>query len=70
MTSRFRFISAHHAAFGVKRLCRVLAVSRAGFYHWVASEPARQARAAVEDALAEQITRIHAGSGGTYGSRE
>ncbi|MEV4716678.1 IS3 family transposase [Micromonospora noduli] len=67
MTSRFRFISTHRATFGVKRLCRVLAVSRSGFYRWSASEPARQARAA-EDALAEQITRVHADSGGTYGS--
>ena len=66
--SRFRFISAHRAVFGVKRLCRVLAVSRSGFYRWAGSEPARQARAAAEDALAEQITRIHADSGGTYGS--
>ncbi|WP_375547185.1 IS3 family transposase [Micromonospora chalcea] len=68
VTGRFRFISAHRAVFGVKRLCRVLAVSRSGFYRWSASEPARQARAAGEDALAEQIRAIHAGSGGTYGS--
>lgn len=68
MTSRFRFISTHRAVFGVKRLCRVLAVSRSGFYRWSASEPARQASAAAEDALAEQITRIHTDSGGTYGS--
>ncbi|MBQ0896975.1 hypothetical protein KBX37_28455 [Micromonospora sp. U56] len=60
MTSRLRFISTHRAAFGVKRLCRVLAVSRSGFYRWVASEPARQTRAADEDALAEQIKVIHA----------
>ncbi|MEU7804765.1 hypothetical protein AB0J14_30010 [Micromonospora arborensis] len=58
MTSRFRFISAHRATFGVKRLCRVLAVSRSGFCRWTASEPTRQAHAATEDALAEQITRI------------
>ncbi|SCG74836.1 Transposase InsO and inactivated derivatives [Micromonospora inositola] len=68
MTSRFRFISTHRAAFGVKRLCRVLAVSRSGFYRWSASEAARQARAADEDALAEQIARVHADSGGAYGS--
>ncbi|WP_165949779.1 hypothetical protein [Micromonospora sp. KC207] len=35
------------------------------FYRWIASEPAQQARAAAKDALAEQITRIHADSGGT-----
>ncbi|GAA0400650.1 IS3 family transposase [Micromonospora gifhornensis] len=68
MTSRFRFISTHRAIWSVKRLCRILAVSRSGFYRWVASEPTRQERAAGEDALAEQITRIHADSGGTYGS--
>lgn len=68
MTSRFRFVSAHRAAFGVKRLCRVLAVSRSGFYRWAASELTRQARVAAEDALAEQIKAIHAGSGGAYGS--
>ena len=67
-SSRFRFISAHRATFGVKRLCRVLAVSRSGFYRWSASEPAPQARAAAEDALAEQVRAIHADSGGTYGS--
>ncbi len=69
MTSRFRFISAHRAAFGVKRLCRVLTVARSGFYRWAGSEPARQARAAAEDALAEQITRVHADPGGTYSPR-
>ncbi|MGC4897389.1 IS3 family transposase [Micromonospora sp. DT31] len=55
VTSRFRFISTHRAVFGVKRLCRVLAVSRSGFYRWSASEPARQARAAAEDALADEL---------------
>ena len=68
MTSRFRFISAHRAAYGVKRLCRVLAVSRSGFYRWIAGEPARQARADAEDALAAQIATVHAASGDTYGS--
>ena len=68
MTSRFRFISTHRPVHGVKRLCRVLAVSRSGFYRWIAAEPARQARAAAEDALAGQIITAHAASGGTYGS--
>lgn len=68
MTSRFRFISAHRATFSVKRLCRILAVSRSGFYRWACSEPVRQARTVVEDALAEQIKAVHADSGGAYGS--
>lgn len=68
MTSRFRFISTHRATWSVKRLCRILAVSRSGFYRWAASEPARQERAAAEDTLAGQIRIIHVDSGGTYGS--
>ncbi|WP_375155177.1 IS3 family transposase [Micromonospora sp. 4G55] len=68
VTSRFRFISTHRATWSVKRLCRILAVSRSGFYRWAASEPTRRSRAAAEDALAEQIKFIHADSGGTYGS--
>lgn len=68
MTSRFRFISTHRAAYGVKRLCRVLAVSRSGFYRWEAAEPDRQARAAADDDLATEIAAIHAASHGSYGS--
>jgi transposase InsO family protein len=68
VTSRFRFISTHRGVHGVKRLCRILAVSRSGFYRWIAGEPARQARAAAEDILAAQIATVHAASGQTYGS--
>jgi transposase InsO family protein len=31
---RFQFVDRHRAAFPVERLCRVLAVSRSGFYAW------------------------------------
>lgn len=68
MTSRFQFISTHRAFWSVKRLCHVLAVSRSGFYRWSATQPARQARAAADQVLAGQISRVHAASGGTYGS--
>lgn len=68
MTSRFRFISTHRGVHGVKRLCRVLAVSRSGFYRWVAAEPGRRQRAAAEDDLAGRITGIHQQSRGVYGS--
>lgn len=68
MTSRFRFISTHRASYGVKRLCRILAVSRSGFYRWAAAEPVRHDRAAAEDQLAGQIATVHADSGGVYGS--
>jgi transposase InsO family protein len=68
VTSRFRFISTHRAVYGVKRLCRILAVSRSGFYRWTSSGPARQQQAAAEDELADRIAVVHAGSGGSYGS--
>ncbi|MFG2004825.1 IS3 family transposase [Spirillospora sp. NPDC048911] len=68
LLSRFSFVEAHHRAFGVKRLCRILKVSRSGFYRWRQAAPARAARQACDVRLAEQIAAIHAGSGATYGS--
>jgi transposase InsO family protein len=66
--SRFQFVDDHRDAFGVKRLCRVLEVSRSGFYRWLATAPAREARGRADDELAEQIRAIHAETDGTYGS--
>jgi hypothetical protein len=55
MTDRYRFISEHHATYGVTRLCRVLAASRRqDYYEWLAAQPAQQER---EQALVEQIRR-------------
>jgi hypothetical protein len=67
--SRFQFVADHKCAFGVKRLCRVLKVSRSGFYRWLAAAPARAARLAADAQLAAKIKKIHAGFDGTYGSR-
>ena len=69
MTYRYRFISEHHAAYGVARLCRVLAVKRRqGYYEWLAARPARQQRAEAEDQLAAEIRTIHGEHKGGYGS--
>ncbi len=67
MTSRWRFISAHHMQYGIQRLCRILGVSRSGFYRWRQAAPARQARAGEEAALTEKIRGIHTASKGAYG---
>lgn len=67
MSSRFQFVEDHRGAFGVKRLCRILAVSRSGFYRWLAGASARAGRARADAELAEHINRIHQESDGTYG---
>ena len=68
MTGRYRFISEHHALYGVARLCRVLAVKRRqGYYQWLAAEPARKAREADDAHLVQLIRQIQAEHRG-YGS--
>lgn len=69
MTGRWDFISAYRAEFGVQRICRVLGVSRSGYYRWLGGAGARQVRRAAEDALVAEIREIHAGHRGTYGVR-
>jgi transposase InsO family protein len=69
MIHRYRFISEHHATYGVTRLCRVLAVPRRqGYYEWLAAHPARLQRAEAEDELASEIRAIHGEHQGRYGS--
>ena len=69
MIHRYRFISEHHATYGVTRLCRVLAVPRRqGYYEWLAAQPARQERAEAEDQLATEIRAVHGEHRGAYGS--
>jgi putative transposase len=64
--SRFRLVDAEKANHPVALLCRVLGVSRAGYYAWRGRPPS--ARAAADAALTETICAIHRGSRGTYGA--
>ena len=62
----FAWIEERRAEWPVTHMCRVLEVSRAGFYAWRSREPsAAQAR---REALTEQVARIHAQVKGRYGS--
>ena len=66
---RFAFIQAHAGAHHVVTLCRVLRVSKAGYYAWAKRGPSR--RACDDMALATAIRAVHAshqGRGRTYGS--
>ncbi|MFI1183613.1 IS3 family transposase [Streptomyces sp. NPDC020799] len=69
MTGRWDFISVHRADFGVQRICRILGVSRSGYYRWLVDTEARQARQVADDALVAEIREIHTGHKGTYGVR-
>lgn len=62
----YRFIAdqaAHHA---IRRLCRVMGVSRSGYLAWRTRLPSARARADQE--LIEEIRQIHTHSRETYGS--
>jgi len=63
--SRYRFIDAEKANYPVSVLCRVLKVSRSGYYDWKDRLPSKRDQ---ENAtLAERIREIHHSSRETYG---
>jgi putative transposase len=64
--SRFRFVEEEAAQFPVSLLCRVVGVSRQGFYAWRRREPSRRELADRE--LGERIRRLHAECEGIYGA--
>ena len=63
---KFAFVQAEKAAFPVTLLCRVLGVSRAGFY--AAQRRPVSAHATADARLAVQIAAIHRASRRRYGS--
>jgi len=65
--NRFRFIDAEKATYPVTILCRVLRVSRAGYYAW--RQRPLSARAVHDEALTALIGTSHTNSRGTYGVR-
>lgn len=64
--SRYRFIAAEQANHPIALLCRVLGVSRSGFYAWRGREVS--ARSVDDAALSQTIRQIHVKSRGTYGA--
>lgn len=61
----FKLIDAEKAYYSISLLCRVLKVSRSGYYDWKDRLPSKRARE--NAALTHQITEIHERSRGTYG---
>jgi putative transposase len=63
--SLFRFIEAEKAGFPISLLCKVLKVSRSGYYAWKERAPSKRSR---EDAaLLQKIVEVHHRSRHTYG---
>ena len=52
--------------FPIEKMCRVLKVSRSGYYEWSGGEPS--VRSLENRALTRQIRSVHERSGNTYGS--
>lgn len=67
MSERYAFIAAKKADFGVAMMCRLLGVSRSGFYEWVDRPVSARATRRME--LTEQIRTVFVDSGRTYGYR-
>ncbi len=64
--SRFHFIDQERAWYPVNLLCRLLKVSRSGFYAWRGRPPS--ARQVADEVLTEQIRGFHKASRATYGA--
>ena len=62
----FRFVSNHQSEFPISLMCRVLAVSRSGYYAWLNHPESKKNQD--DKALSQEISEIHRESFGTYGS--
>lgn len=61
----FEFIDAEKAYYPISLLCRLLKVSRSGYYGWKDRSPSKRDRE--NAALTEKITEIHNRSRRIYG---
>ena len=64
---RFQFISDNREQFNLSAMCRVMSVSRSGFYEWL-SRPVSK-RSQEDQALKADIRVIHEKSRQIYGER-
>lgn len=63
---RFAFMQRHEADFGISTMCRVLSVTRQGYYAWRKRRPSRRSQA--NEALLAEIRASHFRSQRSYGS--
>ena len=65
--TRYAFVEREKASYDIRMLCRLLRVSRSGYYAW-AKGRAPSKRAVADEVLAEQIRTVHERSRRTYGA--
>ena len=63
---KYAWINGHRDEFPVKAMCKVLEVSRSGFYKSLHAQPSE--RALRSQRIRDQVKQLHAESHGTYGS--
>jgi putative transposase len=63
---KYLFMEEHREVFRMNRMCRILRVSRSGYYAWRKRRPSRREEA--NKGLLEHIREVHRGSRNTYGS--
>jgi len=66
MSQRYQFVADHVSQYAVAMLCRVLGVSRSGYYAWRTRPESPRSQA--DRALVGRIQTIHTHSRRTYGS--
>jgi transposase InsO family protein len=66
MSSKYQFVHDHASQYAVAMLCRMLGVSRSGYYAWRTRPESRHRQA--DRTLSGQILAIHEQSRRTYGS--
>ena len=64
---KYAWIHQQQAEFRVSRLCRMLEVSRSGYYEWLHRPPSTQAEA--DQQLQDKVQHYFAQGRGTYGTR-
>ena len=63
---KFRFVQEHRETFRVGKMCKVLKVSRSGFYAWRQRQPS--CRVLEDETIAEQVRAVHREFREIYGS--
>ena len=62
---RYTFIEEQRTQHSIRRMCRLLEVSTAGYYEWRGRAPSR--RAIANERLRAEVVRVHCESRNTYG---